>query len=267
MNFSWRLLIHCSSVSSSSRPPGLLPAHVMRMSTCPSAAMAAFMVRSTSAWTLMSPANGSTLPPVASLSSCAALVRRPSSRAVMATSHPSSARIRAVSRPMPLLPPVTIAFKPVSPRSIFLAFRRPTRSVDYEQFVRVGHVRQKVDPVLSHRHDVLYLKSIGARDEQHGLGAQHHPRLDLGIAVAPDVGLLVHEEADPVPYEAHRLPAELPEAIRDAAVDLRAARPGPDGLEDEIAARRDVRPDLLGARGRLADHGRPADPGVVAVQG
>jgi hypothetical protein len=39
-------------------------------------------------------------------------------RAQMATSHPSSARVSAMPRPMPRVPPVTMAFFPLSPRSM-----------------------------------------------------------------------------------------------------------------------------------------------------
>src|SRR4029079_15856663 len=265
MNLSWRLLIHWSSVSSSSSPPGLLPAQVTRMSTCPSASMAAFMVLSTSAWTLMSPANGSTLPPVASLSSSAAVVRRSSSRAVMATSHPSSARMRVVSRPIPLLPPVTTAFRPAKPRSISV-LSLPACSLDDEELIRVRHVRQELAAIARDGHDVLDLKAVGAGGQEAGLGSEHHVRLDLGVAVAPDVGLLVDEEPDAVPDEAHRLPAQLPELVRDAGVDLRAARPAMDRLPDQVSAAHDVRPDLLGARGALLHDGRAADAGVVAVE-
>src|SRR6185436_16134524 len=77
---------------------------------------------------------------------------------------------------------------------------------------------------------------------------------------------LVDEEADAVPHEAHRFPAQLAEPVRYAPVDVRPARSVPDRLEDDVAAADDVRPDLLGARGRLADHGRAADTGVVAAQ-
>src|SRR6185295_19350419 len=265
MNFSCRLLSHWSSVSPSRRPPGLLPAHVTRMSTCPSASIAPAIVRSTSSWTPMSPGNGSTVPPVASLSSAATLVRRSPSRAVMATSQPSSARIRAVSRPIPLLPPVTIAFEPANPRSISLLCS-PARSLDYEQFVCIRHVRQEVESILIHRDDVLYLKSVGTRYEQHGIGAEDHAGLEAGVAISPYVGLLVDEEADAVAHEAHGIPAQFPEPLRDAAVDLRAARAATNRPEDEVAAIHDACPDLLGARGWLADHGGAADSGVVSAE-
>ena len=65
MNFRFRLDIHWSSVRSSSKPPGELPAQVTRMSMGPSRSSAAATQRSTSGVTLMSPASASTRRPVA----------------------------------------------------------------------------------------------------------------------------------------------------------------------------------------------------------
>ena len=124
MNFRFRLASHCSSVSSSSRPPGELPAQVTSTSIAPNRSSVASTVRSTSSITLMSPAKPTTSPPVSSHSSRAASSRRSASRAVMATRQPSRASCRATSRPMPMLAPVTNAALPCSPRSIYSSFSR-----------------------------------------------------------------------------------------------------------------------------------------------
>src|SRR5512138_2357963 len=47
-------------------------------------------------------------------------------RAITATLAPSAARVVAIARPIPLLPPVTTAVAPAKPRSIALPSVRPT---------------------------------------------------------------------------------------------------------------------------------------------
>src|SRR5580704_12359094 len=117
MNFRLRLAIHCSSVRSSSRPPGELPAQVTRISMAPNRSRVASTQRWTSAVTLMSPASGSTARPVSAAILPAAASSGPAVRAVMTTSQPSRARCSATQRPIPLLAPVTKATFPSSRRS------------------------------------------------------------------------------------------------------------------------------------------------------
>src|SRR5581483_10921050 len=118
MNFRFRLDIHCSSVSSSSRPPGDEPAHVTRMSMRPNFPSAAFTARSTSSLLLMSPATAITSRCVIAVISRAVSSSGCSVRAVMTTLAPSRASSSATARPMPLLAPVTSATLPVSWRSM-----------------------------------------------------------------------------------------------------------------------------------------------------
>src|SRR5918998_3955901 len=118
MNFKFRLLNHSSSVRSSRRPPGELPAQVTRMSILPKESTASETARSTSSGLLMSPAIGIIFWPVPSASSCAASSSSSWPRAVMTTTHPSSASTRAHSLPMPLLPPVMKTTEPSSPKFI-----------------------------------------------------------------------------------------------------------------------------------------------------
>src|SRR5690242_6045176 len=122
MNLRLRLDIHCSSVRSSSRPPGELPAQVTRMSILPKRSRVASTQRWTCSVTLMSPASGSTARPVAAAIFSAAASSGPAVLAVMATSQPSRASNSATQRPMPLLAPVTKATLPSSRRSTATPF-------------------------------------------------------------------------------------------------------------------------------------------------
>src|SRR5690348_4366954 len=122
MNLRLRLDIHCSSVRSSSRPPGELPAQVTRMSILPKRSRVTSTQRWTCSVTLMSPASGSTVRPVAAAIFSAAASSGPAVLAVMTTSQPSRARNSATQRPMPLLAPVTKATLPSSRRSTATPF-------------------------------------------------------------------------------------------------------------------------------------------------
>src|ERR687893_1850668 len=125
MNFKFRLLNHSSSVRSSRRPPGELPAQVTRMSILPKESTVSATARSTSSGLLMSPAIGITFWPVFSESSRAVSSSNSCPRAVMTTVHPSSASTRAHSLPIPLLAPVMKATEPSSSRFIqSSSFRR-----------------------------------------------------------------------------------------------------------------------------------------------
>src|SRR5437879_3229384 len=117
MNLRLRLDSHCSSVSSSSRPPGELPAQVTRMSIFPNLSRVWSTQRATSSGRLMSPARGTIVRPDSCSISRAAASSGPAVRAVMTTSAPSPASCRATCRPMPLLAPVTKATLSVSSRS------------------------------------------------------------------------------------------------------------------------------------------------------
>src|SRR5215475_4214149 len=133
MNFRLRLDIHWSSVRSSSSPPGELPAQVTRMSIFPSRASVASTQRRTPAMTLMSPAMGTMVLPVAAVICFAVVSSGSAVRAVMTTSAPSRARSSATARPMPLLAPVTKATLPPSSRSNAYRSRWPTGSWRHQQ--------------------------------------------------------------------------------------------------------------------------------------
>src|SRR5271163_1441731 len=136
MNFRLRLAIHCSSVRSSSRPPGELPAQVTRISMAPNRSRVASTQRWTSAVMLMSPASGSTARPVSAAILPAAASSGPAVRAVMTTSQPSRARCSATQRPIPLLAPVTKATFPSSRRST------ATPSASLQRYARLACSRR-----------------------------------------------------------------------------------------------------------------------------
>src|SRR5258708_2272000 len=89
-----------------SRPPHCVPTSLTQLcSAVPS-------VTST-------PAPSALLAPL-SMSAAAVFSAAAASRAQIATSAPSAASVRAMARPIPFVPPVTIAFMPLSCKSMFL---------------------------------------------------------------------------------------------------------------------------------------------------
>ena len=98
-------------------PPGGEPL-LTRMCSPPNRSAASATMRSTSALLVTSAASATILRLVSASISRAALSRSLFVRATMATSAPSRASSSAMALPMPLLPPVTIARLPASPRSI-----------------------------------------------------------------------------------------------------------------------------------------------------
>src|SRR5262245_8009549 len=107
-----------ASVSASKRPEYICPALFTRMSTWPKRCVAATTTRSTSASTDMSAATVATSPQVVTSSSPRVSSRVVGVRAQISTRAPASSSVRAVSRPIPRLPPVTMAALPLIPRSI-----------------------------------------------------------------------------------------------------------------------------------------------------
>ena len=129
-------------------PVGLLT----RMSSPPSASTAEVTKRFSASPSATSTASATTLEPRASRSFFASST--PSFvRAQIATLAPSSANRPAMARPMPRLPPVTIAFSPFRPRSIPTppqassgAYHSVRRSADSSTIIRMAH-----DSIMSNR--------------------------------------------------------------------------------------------------------------------
>src|SRR5688572_22617019 len=164
MNLRFSEAYHCSSVRSSSEPPGEEPAHVTSVSMCPKRSSAASTAASTSSVRVMSPVRPSTSPgPHASISATAWSTTAPS-RATIATLQPSSANSFADSRPMPLLPPVmktTSRSNPSSMRSSLFCHPGQLIAADLSHLVR----RQAVD----HEHP---LRALEARQPLAAVGDQ-----------------------------------------------------------------------------------------------
>src|SRR5437870_793744 len=114
--FRWTAIIrsHSSSVISRSGTSPAMPASFTRMCTGPSAAWR----RSTAAATLAALATSASMATArrwSAATSSATCRPPPWSRSSTATSAPSRARRRQIARPMPEAPPVTTAFRPLSP--------------------------------------------------------------------------------------------------------------------------------------------------------
>src|SRR6266851_7665623 len=95
-----------------------------------------------------SAATATVRPPSSRRSSAAASSSAPASRAQIATAAPSRRSARALARPIPLLPPVTIATLPRNPKSIhsLRAGRKPAgRSALHRHFL--GHHEDAVGEV------------------------------------------------------------------------------------------------------------------------
>jgi len=108
---------HIASVAAANSPVAEVPALLTRMSSRPKAASVSATTRSQSAALLTSACTGATRPPAARISAAVCSSRsRP--RAAIATAAPSCASSTAVARPMPCVPPVTIATFPFRPRSM-----------------------------------------------------------------------------------------------------------------------------------------------------
>src|SRR5579859_295926 len=106
-----------ASDSVANRPGRAAPALLTRMSTPPSAAAAAATNDSTCPGSVTSQGSATIFPPRAA-SSAATSPRSASLREQMTTSAPSASSSAAIALPSPLVPPVTIARRPVRPRSI-----------------------------------------------------------------------------------------------------------------------------------------------------
>jgi len=100
----------------------LIPALLTRMSTRPSSSMQVRTADSTDARSATSAGADRTFRPVAEAISSAAARSSPAVRAISTTSAPASAKVRAISLPRPLLPPVTIAARPVNSNRSFIVF-------------------------------------------------------------------------------------------------------------------------------------------------
>jgi hypothetical protein len=109
-----------SQSSTRSAPSGgrtLTPAQLTRMSTDPNAASASAAARATSSRNARSAATHATPEPPAAVSVSAATTSRTWSRATSTTRAPARASARAISCPIPELPPVTTATRPSSENS------------------------------------------------------------------------------------------------------------------------------------------------------
>src|SRR5215208_1281400 len=122
MNLRCSDAYHCSSVRSSSEPPGEEPAQVTSVSMRPKCSSAASTAASTCSVRVMSPVRPRTSPAPHALISATAWSTTTLSRATIATLQPSSAKIFAEARPMPLLPPVMNTISPSKPSSIHSSF-------------------------------------------------------------------------------------------------------------------------------------------------
>ena len=122
--FNSNTLLHSSSgVPSSVLPPPAVPALLTRMSIAPNSPN----VSSTSFWrsasSIRSATTASARAPPRSPSSPAACRSSSSLREQIETLHPSSTSASEMPRPMPLLPPVTMATLPSSSRFKSVSFR------------------------------------------------------------------------------------------------------------------------------------------------
>src|SRR5438132_7924551 len=153
MNFKLRLESQCSSVSSSSRPPGELPAQVTRMSIWPKRPRVSFTQRSTSSALLVSPASATMVRPVLAAISLATCANGPAVLAVITMSAPSEASCSATALPMPLLAPVTNAILPVNPRSMTSGVEHLHAQLGaLERVARHHHVERAVREPDQHVH-------------------------------------------------------------------------------------------------------------------
>ncbi len=107
-----------SSSKTAKRPEYICPALLTRMATPPSFCLAVSIIFAMSDSLVMSATTAWTSPPVFLANSSRACSSFFWLRPVISTRTPSSRNWRAVSKPMPLLPPVTIARRPLIPRSI-----------------------------------------------------------------------------------------------------------------------------------------------------
>src|SRR6266542_5780304 len=127
--------------SASARGPRTMPPGVEALFTSTSRRPNAVRVASTRWATdselIVSATTGMMRRPVSCVRALAASSRAWRCRAQMATSTPSDARAWAIARPMPRLPPVTIATRPASPRSI-VGSAQPGNDLFGEQSHRAG---------------------------------------------------------------------------------------------------------------------------------
>src|SRR6185437_11025003 len=105
-----------SSKSFRTRPPGAA-AQLTRISTLPSSAAVFATSSRTARESVVSTGRGTTVPFVDARISAAACSSAEAVLEAMTTATPSAASLRAVSLPIPTLPPVTMATFPVKPRS------------------------------------------------------------------------------------------------------------------------------------------------------
>src|SRR5713101_7248075 len=115
---SSRVLSSASARGPRTMPPGV-EALFTSTSTRPNALTVASTRWATDSELIVSATIGMMRRPVSCESALAASSRAWRCRAQIATSTPSDASSLAIARPMPLLPPVTIATRPVSPRSMW----------------------------------------------------------------------------------------------------------------------------------------------------
>src|SRR5216683_5405295 len=115
---SSRVLSSASARGPRTMPPGV-EALFTSTSTRPKALTVASTRWATDSELIVSATIGMMRRPVSCESALAASSRAWRCRAQIATSTPSDASTWAIARPMPLLPPVTIATRPVSPRSMW----------------------------------------------------------------------------------------------------------------------------------------------------
>ena len=101
-------------------------------------------------------------------------------RAQIATWQPSAASVSAIARPMPLLPPVMMAFLPASPRSIVCP---PPLGAEPAQIPHVGHALQSrssqisiVSPARSPDWRLLGTQPWAAVSRSRGLVSSPHSR-------------------------------------------------------------------------------------------
>jgi hypothetical protein len=114
---SSRTFASASASGPRTMPPGV-EALFTSTSTRPKAARVASTRWDTDSELIVSATIGTMRRPVSWASALAVSSRGWRCRAQTATSTPSDASSRAIARPMPLLPPVTIATRPASPRSM-----------------------------------------------------------------------------------------------------------------------------------------------------
>src|SRR5882724_5281682 len=172
-------------------PPGV-DALFTRISTRPSWATVASMRSRTDFVLVVSQTIGTMRRRVAAASVLAASSSTRRSRAQIATSTPSPASSWAIALPMPLLPPVTIATFPVSPRSMCNppSRRSEPQALELELVPRIDreHLRRR----LPERGDVLLRRAL-----QHRERAVVHRDDELRLEPLPrGVGrvLRVHDE-------------------------------------------------------------------------